>query len=381
MDKICDYNKCSGCSACRGICPKDCIKLQPDNNKCGHIYPVINNNVCINCGLCVKTCPVNHPVKLKTPTNTFAAYTINDEVCDSSSSGGLAYTLGESIIKTGGHVYGSIVEYGDTFSIRHQCCSDINELSCTQGSKYVHSEVDRNIYRKIKDDLTEGKRVLFVGTGCQVAAMRNFLKKNYPNFYAIDIICHGVPPLRLLKDYLSKEYDVSEFKRLFFRGKKGFDLYGVYGVYGERIYLPLKNNLYMMGFMKGLYYRDACYTCPYARNERCGDITLGDFWGLKKSISAADRKSCGTSVVLVNTAKGRELLNAVQDTLQMEERPLAEAVAGNPQLRNPSKKHYAHSFFRKLYPHIGFRSAARICLIREKLFYAYALPIIQEVHK
>jgi len=379
MDNICDYSQCSGCGACRGICPKDCIRLLPDSNKCGHIYPVIDNSMCINCGLCEKTCPVNNPAALSIPDKTYAAYTLDDTTCDNSSSGGLAYTLGEKIIADGGKVYGSVIKYGYGFSIHHEGCSNADDLSRTQGSKYVHSEVDRNIYQQIKKDLTEGRKVLFVGTGCEVAGVRNFLKKDYPNFYAIDIICHGVPSFQLLKNYLSKEYDVTEIKKLFFRGIKGFDIYGIYGIYGIPIYQPLKNNLYMMGFMKGLYYRDACYSCPYARKERCGDITLGDFWGLKKSISPPDRNSSGTSVVLVNTEKGSRLLSDIKSALKIEERPLAEAIAGNPQLRRPSHRHYASNIFRQLYPIIGFRMAARICLIREKLFYAYALPILQKL--
>lgn len=379
MDKICDYNNCSGCGACSGICPKDCISLLPDINKCGHIYPVIDNDICINCGLCVKTCPVNYPIALSEPHETYAAYALNDVICDKSSSGGLAYTLGEHIISDGGIVYGSVVEYGKNFNIHHGRCSDIDELSRTQGSKYVHSKVDRNIYRQIKKDIVEGHKVLFVGTGCEVAGVKNFLKKDYPNFYTIDIICHGVPSFQLLNEYLSDEFKVSEIRQLFFRGKKGFDIYGAYGAYGVPIYKPLKNNLYMMGFMKGLYYRDACYSCSYAKKKRSGDITLGDFWGLKKSISQPNRNSSGISVVLVNTEKGQDFLKEVIPGLRIEERPLDEAVAGNPQLQYPSKKHYASRFFKRLYPVLGFRNVARICLIREKLFYAYILPILTKI--
>lgn len=381
MDKICDYNECSGCACCVAVCPKKCIKLLPDNNRCGHIYPVIDNSICINCRLCEKTCPVNHSTHFSNPKKAFAAYALDDVVCNNSSSGGLAYSLGRAIVETGGVVYGSIVEFGVNFSIHHDNCSDLIELKRTQGSKYVHSEVKRVIYEHIKQNLVNGNKVLFVGTGCEVNGVRNYLRKDYPNFYAIDIICHGVPSFQLLKDYLSHKYDITEIKKLSFRGKNGFDLDGVYGVRGIRIYKPLKNNLYMMGFMKGLYYRDACYSCHYARKERCGDLSLGDFWGLKKSISPENRTSSGTSVVLVNTTKGEELLNSVRAHLRIEERPIEEAVAGNPQLRCPSKRHYASNLFRKLYPSIGFISAARLCLIREKIFYAYALPIIQKLRK
>lgn len=381
MDEICDYQYCSGCGACSGICPKNCITLTPDKKKCGHIYPIIDNNVCIDCKLCEKTCPVNHPATFSLPYKTFAAYALDDEICDSSSSGGLAFTIAANIINGGGVVYGSVIEYGEKFEIHHSRCSTIDELKRTRGSKYVHSHMPRQTYLQIKNELDRGSTVLFVGTGCEVAGVKNFLKKDYPNFYSIDIICHGVPPQQLLIDYLSKNFDISEIKQLSFRDKKGFDLYGVYGVYGTPIYKPLRNNLYMMGFMKGLYYREACYTCSFAHKERVGDITLGDFWGLKKTISPTDRKSSGTSVVLVNTKRGEVLLNRINSALKIEERPLDEAVAGNGQLRHPSKKHSAANIFKRLYPILGFRPAARLALMREKIFYAYFLPFYQRIQR
>lgn len=375
MDKICDKNRCSGCGACSGICPKGCIELEPDNEDCGQIHPVIDNSRCINCGLCVKTCPANNPIRLNNPQKTYAAYALEDKICDSSSSGGLAFTLASAIIKDGGNVYGSIIRYGDDLQIMHDCSTTIDELKRTQGSKYVQSKISRDIYVGIKRDLEEGKKVLFVGTGCQVAGIRNYLKKDYPNFFAIDIICHGVPSIQILKDFLRGKINLSDIERLSFRGKSGFDM-SLKSKTGN-LSLPLKNNAYMMGFMKALYYRNSCYSCPYAHQERGGDITLGDFWGLKKSISPADRKSSGTSVVLVNTDKGETLLSSITDKLNISERHLQEAVNGNPQLRKPSKRHYASRVFKILYPALGFATSGRLCLVREKLFYSYILPILQ----
>ncbi len=137
---------------------------------------------------------------------------------------------------------------------------------------------------------------------------------------------------------------------------------------------PLSKDFYMMGFLKALYYRDSCYTCPYAKPERGGDMTLGDFWGLKVPIGGPDRKSSGTSLVLVNTAKGEKLFSEISQRLTYGERPFKEAIAGNPQLRRPSKRHYAYSLFANLYPVLGFGITSRFCLIREKIFYGYLLP-------
>ena len=379
MDRICERYMCTGCGACTGICPTDCISLKADENENGHIYPFINKDKCIDCGLCERTCPVNRPINLNKPIEVNASYAVDELICNSSSSGGLAYTIGAEIINQGGIVYGSVIEYGLNFGIRHKRIDSIADLAKTQGSKYVHSKIDREIYQFIKSDLTSNRYVLFIGTGCQIAGVRNFLKKDYPNFYAIDIICHGVPSAKILEDYLSRKYDPSQIKKLSFRNKSDFNIYGVYGVYGEQIKLPLYKNLYMMGFMKGLYYRSACYGCHYASSERGGDITLGDFWGLKVKFDDRPETSKGTSVVLVNTEKGKSLIDFVKSNLALMRRPLGEAVAGNPQLRHPSKKHYAYSLFKRLYPIVDFRIAASLSLVREKIFYSLVLPALNKL--
>lgn len=379
MEIICETSSCTACGACAGVCPGNCISFRIDNKVNGHIFPVIDQDKCINCGLCERTCPVNTPLQLSRPIRSFASYAKDENVCNSSSSGGLSYSLCQEILKRGGVVYGSVIKYGDGLTILHERIDDIADLVKTQSSKYVHSKIDREIYQSVKKDLTEGREVLFTGTGCQIAGVRNYLKKNYSNFFAIDIICHGVPSIQLLIDYLSAKYDVSQIKNLSFRSKSGFNIYGIYGIYGEPICLPLQSNLYMMGFLKGLYYRPACYNCHYASSNRGGDITLGDFWGLKAEFTDRPISSRGTSVILINTGKGARLLDSIKDSVELIERPLEEAVAGNPQLRRPSRKHFAYNFFRKCYPIFGFKISATFSLVREKIFYAYALPLLNKL--
>lgn len=384
MEIICELSSCTACGACAGICPKDCISFQADDKENGHIFPVINQDLCIDCGLCERTCPVNHPVQSNVPDKVFASYALDENVCNSSSSGGLAYSLSQEILRRGGVIYGSVIEYGDNFKICHERIDNITELARTQSSKYVHSKVDRKIYHSIRKDLTDGRPVLFTGTGCQIAGVRNYLKKDYPSFFAIDIICHGVPSFKLLTDYLSLKCNIEEITEIRFRNKTGSKLYGFHGRYGKGwtlIDIPLHKNLYMMGFMKGLYYRPACYDCHYARPERCGDLTLGDFWGLKARFTDRPVSSRGTSVVLVNTDKGRRLFDSLQDSLALIERPLKEAVEGNPQLRHPSHRHFAYRLFKTCYPLLGFRISAILSLGREKLFYTYALPLLNKLRR
>lgn len=46
---------CCGCSACYSICPRNAIKMIPDNE--GFLYPVINRELCVACKLCLQVCP------------------------------------------------------------------------------------------------------------------------------------------------------------------------------------------------------------------------------------------------------------------------------------------------------------------------------------
>ena len=46
------------------------------------------------------------------------------------------------------------------------------------GSKYVQSSTE-NIFGNVKKDVEAGKKVLFTGTPCQIAAIKSFLKKDY----------------------------------------------------------------------------------------------------------------------------------------------------------------------------------------------------------
>ena len=51
-------------------------------------------------------------------------------------------------------------------------------LAQMRGSKYVQSDTSQ-IYKKVKADLSIGQKVLLSGTPCQVAALKNYLGKDY----------------------------------------------------------------------------------------------------------------------------------------------------------------------------------------------------------
>ena len=179
---------CCGCSACAQSCPKECIIMRADEE--GFLYPQIDTDTCINCGLCERVCPVINQSLPQKPHSVYAAKNKNEDIRLKSSSGGLFTLLAERTINNGGVVFGA--KFNDDWSVIHDYTETIDGIKIFRGSKYLQSNT--NIcYKSVRKFLKEGRKVLFSGTPCQIAGLHLFLNKEYPNLTTVDIICHGVP--------------------------------------------------------------------------------------------------------------------------------------------------------------------------------------------
>lgn len=323
----------------------------------GHIYPKIDQNACIDCGLCRKVCPVNHPIEKKSPITVFAGWHKDIEEYFSSSSGGAAAALSKEIIRKGGVVYGCASLPG--IKVRHVRVSTDNELPLLKGSKYVQSNVDDS-YKLVLSDLRKGLLVLFIGTPCQVAGLKGFLRKDYDNLYTVDLICHGTPSLDYLKIHVKK---VSKGKGVKVQFRKGNDMgLRVFDEEGNQIYYSnvwrnRYKDTYYNTFIDGYTYRDSCYQCSYASPERCSDITIGDYWGIGEDFVYDSINGC--SCMFPITRKGITLLRSCN--LILHERRVEEAVEGNEQLRHPKILDFRRKVFRKLCDMIGISAAYCFC--------------------
>jgi coenzyme F420-reducing hydrogenase beta subunit len=189
---------CSGCNVCAEACPKHCIEMIPDRK--GFLYPKVNTVTCVDCGVCVKVCPFEEGnIKLNSPLTAYAAWNKDREQYLASSSGGAAHVFSSYIIRQGGVVYGCTSE---SIHVRHIRVDALSELSKLQGSKYVQSDV-RGLFSQVKADLQAGKPVLFIGTPCQVAGLKNYIKRIPEHLYLVDLICHGVPSLQMLHEHIN----------------------------------------------------------------------------------------------------------------------------------------------------------------------------------
>ncbi len=334
--ELCDREKCTACLACLEVCPKHCVSVKKDAY--GNDTPFINREECVDCGKCQEVCPVINSVQLRQPTKVYAAFSSNSTIHRESASGGVASELALEILQSGGVVYGA-AQTKDLI-IEHIRITEKEEIERLKGSKYVHSH-NKGHYKKIKTDLLNGLQVLFVGTPCQVAGLKKYLNnEQYDNLFCIDLICHGVPSQKTFLDCMEYETGEKTFEgwNISFRDEDGFEIKLKNPLDEVKYKLNLKNSFYYNGFMEGYIYRKNCYICEYARPERCGDITLGDFWGLGDDIPFFAEKKDGINVILINTEPGLRLFNRIKNNLQYWERTYNEARLKNGQLNQPTSK-------------------------------------------
>lgn len=360
---------CCGCALCYNVCPKHAISMVED--EFGYVYPNIDEEKCINCGLCKMRCTYqNKDKKLNMPIQVFAACAKDKEILKNSASGGVFSSIAKEFLKQGGVVYGSsmIIKKGESI-VKHTRVDNVDELYMLQGSKYVQSNI-KETYFQIKNDLYNGKKVLFSGTPCQVASVKEFM--NDKNLLTIDIICHGVPNNKMFNDYLQviekKERDnIKEFK---FRDKtKGWGLFASYTFNNsnKKIIKPAYELSYYQLFLDSKIYRKNCYNCPYAKESRCSDITIGDYWGFKQEYpNIADKfnDKDGISCILINTEIGKKYIEEYKDELDLIDSDIQKVSRHNKQLKKPSEYPYDREKILLLYNRYGFERLEKNYKIR-----------------
>ncbi len=241
--------------------------------------------------------------------------------------------------------------------LQHTYAEDIAGLGDFCGSKYVQSFIGES-YREAENFLKAGREVFFAGTPCQIAGLKMFLgEKNYPNLFTADLICHGVPPMKYLREHLRPGF--SDFDSLQVQFRSQDDGYCIRAANGRQTYSRAHWTLdpYCNGFMQGVICRDSCFQCPFAQTKRTGDLTLGDFWGLDRKTLKTPDPARWISAVLVNTPQGEKLWERVSGDFIQESRPPEEAVRGNWNLHSPSRIPPDRAAFRSHYPQKGFKGA------------------------
>ena len=342
---------CCGCEACRSICPKSAISMTEDKDR--FILPRVDAKLCIECGLCEKVCPMYHSHNaVSVPEGSaYAAVSKNTIELSQSSSGGVFSLIADLILSKSGFIAGA--SFDNTLTLRHIVTDNHEDLSRLRGSKYLQSRIG-NTYADIRNILNTNKSVYFVGTGCQVAGLKLFLRKDYPNLITSDILCHGVPPQSVFNEMIKAveaKYQ-GRIEKYSFRDKSvwGWSCSSSSNIkIGSKLtYLgnePLQQ-AYFNAFIKADNYRESCYVCPYAQRNRAGDITLGDFWGVEKYVSVKNIGN-GVSAILVNTEKGERLLNQIKDKMDLYPASINYIEKINRTLVEPTSRPEARDIFFK----------------------------------
>jgi len=359
MLNIKDKSQCCGCEACVQRCPKQCIVMREDEE--GFLYPHVDTETCLECGLCEKVCPVINRGKAQEPLKVYAAKNRDIEKRELSSSGGLFIALAEQVINEGGVVFG--VVFDERWEAHHVAATTIEEVEPMMRSKYIQSRTE-NTFKEAENYLKQGRKVMYTGTSCQIAGLKRFLRKEYDNLLAVDVICHGVPSPGVWRRYLKEELEQSarsaatgkntvlnrslksmpEIAGISFREKRrsGFD-WQKFGFVvwqksasegGQNSVLSsyrLDKNPFMRGFLADLYLRPSCHACPAKGGTSGADITIADYWGIK-NVRPDFYDPSGVGLAVVHTEKGGVAFTSVN--LDSVETSLDEATADNPSYRS-----------------------------------------------
>ena len=342
MPNLAGRKECVGCTACVNMCKTKCIEMKTDAN--GFDYPeVVHPLNCVECGMCEKVCPVlKEKVAVKEFPVAYAALSQDESVRMESSSGGLFTELAKRIIFQNGVVYGA--SYDEQFSVCHCCVDNANDLYRLRGAKYAESSLGI-IFQEILKRLQQGQLVLFTGTPCQVAGLKSFVRKDYDNLFCIDFVCHGVPSPVVWQSYIeyrAKEDCNGELPcNINLRSKNiGWSNYQYSNVFeyenGKKYSTLSSQSLFMKLFVGDYISRPSCENCKFKGYSRASDITLGDFWGIWDIDPEMDDNK-GTSVVLIQSEKGKRLWEEIKGKIKYKQVTLEQASQYNPSMLVASK--------------------------------------------
>ncbi len=310
-----------------------------EKNEEGFLYPHIDEEKCGNCGLCLTVCPVETPVQQYQPLQAYAAIHKDKTVLLDSSSGGVFTALAEMVLKQGGLVVGCMLD--TNFYAKQILLSKREDLSKCRGSKYVQSDT-ADTFVKVKQQLENGRMVLYTGTPCQIAGLKTYLGQEYENLLTADFICHGVPSPELFRQnilWLEKKKG-NKIIHYRFRNKIGSYQLGLYYYYyfvrsKKAVGGSAALDPYYASFLQAKTYRPCCYQCTYAQEKRISDFTFADFWSVEK-FHPEINSDIGASILLLNTNKSLSYLPEIEQSMLLYPSKLEWMKQINENLNHPA---------------------------------------------
>lgn len=308
---------CVGCEACNQICEQNAISII--ENRYGFIYPVIDSEKCVQCGLCLKVCPLeNEIIKNESYKLSFGGYIKDDKVREKSTSGGAFTAICRAFCDKDYVIYGAA---SNGLRVAHTYVEEIDKIEIFYSSKYAQSRIG-NSFNEIKKFLRNGKKVLFSGTPCQIAGLYSFLKgENIEKLLTVEVLCTGIPTALFVRKY--DEWCLDEYKssiKLFnyrYTNKDRWD--------DQSTYIELENGKTIITqrwfssfysiFLQRLMSRPSCNACRFVSRERVADITLSDLWGADRECPDLYNKGVGSSWIICNSNKGLEVFKSAREEM------------------------------------------------------------------
>lgn len=334
-----DVDHCTGCRVCRDICPKNAILMETDKH--GFVYPTINLKICIGCKLCKKNCPIiNRPATNDEVSEAYVGTHKDLDIIKNSASGGAFSAIVSSW------------EPDTVCGVRWDMFRAINDIATNKDdikkfskSKYIISDTN-HIYEKAAKELKLGKRVLFSGSPCHIAAFKNYIGKEYDksnNLLLVDIVCHGAPSELILKKYLincEKKQNKKIISFSFFdkstinsHPTKRSALLSFSD--GSSAHLTINTSSFLKLYYERIAYRKSCSNCPFASSERLSDITIGDAHHIEELFPDLSVNK-GVSEILVHTYKAKNMVKEIEKYMDIRTIPYKWALDHNKMLVEPT---------------------------------------------
>ena len=367
MINITDKTQCTGCTACYNICGHKAISMQHDEY--GQIYPRVNHDLCTNCGLCEKVCPLLHQEHIPKDDNldaleVKAVHNKDAVIRQRSTSGGVFTILAEYVIAKGGIVCAA--KFDEHYHIHHSFFDSISDIDPYRGSKYAQSDLS-DVFRHIKNYLKE-RLVLFVGTPCQVGGLKSFLMKDYDNLYTCDFICMSISSGKMWDEYITDYQKRHQIKRVFFKDKRnGWHKTDwkmlIEDERGEQL-IPAFQNPFFSLYLTHHSARPSCFSCAFRHCRHVSDITIADCWGIDSvSPDFDDNKGCTTFII--QSEKGKDVFEAIKNKANHIDYGIQNVRQYNKHIENQAVKPQDYEAFNQDYKLHGFMSASKRVLRKQ----------------
>lgn len=340
--------QCCGCTACFNCCPVKAIEMKPDEE--GFLYPQIDKNMCIDCGLCERICPVLNKRNIENVTDGYIIRYKNDKIVRDSTSGGAFTAFASYFLSVDALVYG--VGYGANMLVIHKKADQVNQIDEMRGSKFVQSYLG-DIFQEIDTFLRRGRIVAFFGTPCQIAGLVSYLRKKPDNLFCIDFVCRGVASPMLWNNYvqmMQKKYGDKIVSAKFKNKTYGYhaSTMKIDFANGKKWYGSGRVDPMMKAFVREMASRPSCSECAFKGVARISDITMFDCYQFSQITGLQDDDKGYTSI-LIHSEAGKKVFNKVKKDLICYSVPVDKLITKNGiMVCNSAKPSELRSKFYKL---------------------------------